>query len=65
MITVYLLQFDISGLIDVGDAYDLMRRHDMGKPYFEEAVEVLQAFSDDSSLPKLYGYGVGKTNLIF
>ena len=29
----------------------------MGKPYFEEAVQVLQAFGDDSSLPMLYGAG--------
>ena len=33
----------------------------MGKPYFEEAVQVLQAFGEDISLPKLYG--VGKTRL--
>ena len=33
----------------------------MGKPYFEEAVQVLQAFGDDSSLPTTYA--IGKTKL--
>ncbi|XP_062504850.1 nephrocystin-3-like [Corticium candelabrum] len=41
-------------LISVGDAYDLMSRPDAGKPYFEEAVQVLQSFGDDISLSKLY-----------
>ena len=57
-----VLHFDISGLISVGDAYDLMSRPDSSKPYFEEAVQVLQAFGFDNSDET--SYGVGKTILI-
>ena len=56
------LQFDISGLLSVGDAYDLMSRPDSSKPYFEEAVQVLEAFGVDDSFRM--SYGVGKTILI-
>ena len=56
------LEFDILGLISVGDAYDLMSRPDSSKPYFEEAVQVLQAFGVDNSYEM--SYGVGKTILI-
>ena len=56
------LQFDISGLISVGDAYNLMSRPDSAKPYFEEAVQVLEAFGFDNS--DEMSYSVGKTILI-
>ncbi|XP_062504006.1 uncharacterized protein LOC134180837 [Corticium candelabrum] len=52
-----------SSLISVGDAYNLMSRPDKGKPYFEEAVQVLQAFGDDSSLPMIYGVGLRRIYL--
>ncbi|XP_062505467.1 uncharacterized protein LOC134182135 isoform X2 [Corticium candelabrum] len=47
-------------LMDVGNAYKLMIRPEMGKPYFEEAVQVLQAFGDDSSLSMLYATALGR-----
>ena len=56
------LQFDILGLISVGNAYNLMSRPDSSKPYFEEAVQVLQAFGVGDSYEK--SYCVGKTILI-
>ena len=39
-----------------------MSTPDLSKPYFEEAVQVLQAFGDDQAL--YLGYGVGKTIFI-
>ncbi|XP_062503948.1 tetratricopeptide repeat protein 28-like [Corticium candelabrum] len=53
--------FELSqSLISVGDAYNLMSRPDSAKPYFEEAVQVLEAFGFDNSDEMSYSVALGR-----
>ncbi|XP_062520538.1 uncharacterized protein LOC134195518 isoform X2 [Corticium candelabrum] len=54
-----------SSLISVGDSYDLISKSDTAKPYFEEAVQVLQAFGDESSLPAFYSVALNNLALTY